>query len=59
MRCWHPFSDGAARAVKAFGADQIVPLPLYPQYSTTTTASSLKDWERAAQKAPGWPRRNR
>ena len=51
MRCWHPFSDGAALAVKAFRARQIVLLPLYPQYSTTTTASSLKDWDRAARKA--------
>ena len=51
MRYWHPFSDGAARAVKAFEPDKIVLLPLYPQYSTTTTASSLKDWARAAKKA--------
>ena len=51
MRCWHPFSDGAARAVSAFNPDRIVLLPLYPQYSTTTTASSLKDWARAAKKA--------
>jgi ferrochelatase len=51
MRYWHPFSDGAARAVKAFGPDKIVLLPLYPQYSTTTTASSLTDWARAAKRA--------
>jgi ferrochelatase len=51
MRCWHPFSDGAALAVKQWGAEKIVLLPLYPQYSTTTTASSLKDWDRAARKA--------
>ena len=51
MRCWHPFSDGAAAAVKAWGADRIVLLPLYPQFSTTTTASSFKDWDRAAKKA--------
>jgi protoporphyrin/coproporphyrin ferrochelatase len=51
MRCWHPFSDGAARAVKAFNPDKIILLPLYPQYSTTTTASSVKDWNRAAKKA--------
>ncbi|HEY2011081.1 MAG TPA: ferrochelatase [Rhizomicrobium sp.] len=49
MRYWHPFSDGAARAVKAFDPDRIVLLPLYPQYSTTTTASSLKEWARAAK----------
>ena len=51
MRCWHPFSDGAAIAVKNFDAEKIVLLPLYPQYSTTTTASSFKDWDRAAAKA--------
>ena len=51
MRCWHPFSDGAALAVKKFAPDHIVMLPLYPQFSTTTTASSFKDWERAAAKA--------
>jgi ferrochelatase len=51
MRYWHPFSDGAARAVKAYAPDRIVLLPLYPQFSTTTTASSLKDWRRAARKA--------
>ena len=49
MRCWHPFSDGAVAAIKAWGADQVVLLPLYPQFSTTTTASSLKDWDRAAR----------
>jgi ferrochelatase len=51
MRYWHPFSGGAARAVKAFRPDRIVLLPLYPQFSTTTTASSLKDWRRAAKRA--------
>ena len=51
MRCWHPFSDGAAQAVRAFAPDRIVLLPLYPQFSTTTTASSLKDWDRAAREA--------
>ncbi len=51
MRYWHPFSDGAALAVKNFAPDHIVALPLYPQFSTTTTASSFKDWERAAAKA--------
>jgi len=51
MRYWHPFSNGAARAVKAFAPDKIVLLPLYPQYSTTTTGSSLRDWAKAARKA--------
>src|SRR3546814_6572170 len=48
MRYWHPLSGETAAAVREWGADRIVLLPLYPQYSTTTTASSLKDWQRAA-----------
>ena len=51
MRCWHPFSDEAAAVLKAFAPDRIVLLPLYPQFSSTTSASSLADWERAARKA--------
>jgi ferrochelatase len=50
MRYWHPFSDGAAQAVKAYQPDRIILLPLYPQFSTTTTASSFQDWDRAAKK---------
>ena len=48
MRYWHPLSDAAARAVAAWQPDRIVLLPLYPQFSTTTTASSLAAWHRAA-----------
>lgn len=44
MRYWKPFAAEAARQVADFQPDEIVLLPLYPQYSTTTTASSLKDW---------------
>ena len=52
MRYWHPLSDEAAQRVAAFRPDRIVLLPLYPQFSTTTTASSLGTW-RAAAKAAG------
>jgi len=48
MRYWHPFSVQAARAVKSWGAEEVVLLPLYPQYSTTTTGSSLAAWREAA-----------
>ena len=48
MRYWHPLSDETARAVKAWDPDSIVLLPLYPQYSTTTTGSSLTAWRDAA-----------
>ncbi len=51
MRYWHPMSDEAARAVSAYGPDRVVLLPLYPQYSTTTTGSSVVDWARAAAAA--------
>ena len=51
MRCWRPFSDEAAAAVKAYAPDRIVLMPLYPQFSTTTTGSALADWGRAARKA--------
>jgi ferrochelatase len=50
MRYWHPSSAEAARRVKSWQADDIVCLPLYPQFSTTTTASSVKAWRRAAQR---------
>ena len=52
MRYWRPFTQDAAREVAAFGPDEIVLLPLYPQYSTTTTGSSLRAW-RKAYKGPG------
>ncbi|MCR4378388.1 MAG: ferrochelatase [Rhodospirillales bacterium] len=51
MRYWHPMSDQVVREVKAFAPDQVVLLPLYPQFSTTTTQSSFDDWARAAAEA--------
>ena len=48
MRYWHPFSDETARAVKAWRPDKVVLLPLYPQFSTTTTGSSLAAWREAS-----------
>lgn len=51
MRYWHPFSLQTARAVKAWKPDEVVLLPLYPQYSTTTTGSSLTAWREAAATA--------
>ncbi|HJN25394.1 MAG TPA: ferrochelatase [Rhodospirillales bacterium] len=51
MRYWHPMSDETAREVRKFAPNRIILLPLYPQFSTTTTGSSLSDWERASGKA--------
>lgn len=51
MRYWHPMSGMVAKNVKAYAPEQIVLLPLYPQFSTTTTDSSFKDWDQAARSA--------
>lgn len=50
MRYWHPFAAEAAAELKAWGAERIALLPLYPQFSTTTTQSSLDDWAKTAAK---------
>ena len=52
MRYWKPFAEETAAQVAAFKPDEIILLPLYPQYSTTTSASSLKAW-RVAYRGPG------
>jgi ferrochelatase len=55
MRYWNPLTEETAADVAAFGPDAVVLLPLYPQFSTTTTASSLKAW-RAAYAGSGLER---
>lgn len=51
MRYWHPFTAEAVAAVKAWGPECVVLLPLYPQFSTTTNRSSLRAWAAEAAKA--------
>ncbi|MDE1883312.1 MAG: ferrochelatase [Rhodospirillales bacterium] len=51
MRYWHPFARETVREVKAWAPDRLVLLPLYPQFSTTTTGSSLSDWRETAARA--------
>jgi ferrochelatase len=51
MRYWHPLTESAVRAVQGFSPDRIALLPLYPQFSTTTTASSYAVWEECAREA--------
>ena len=48
MRYWHPFSIETARGVRDWDPDEVVLLPLYPHFSTTTTGSSLSAWREAA-----------
>ena len=49
MRYWHPMTEAAVKSVERFKPDRIVLLPLYPQFSTTTTASSFKAWNAEAR----------
>ncbi len=46
MRYWHPFTSEAITQLLAAECDEVVLLPLYPQYSSTTTGSSLNEWRR-------------
>jgi ferrochelatase len=49
MRYWHPLSEEAARQMHQDGIDKVVLLPLFPQYSKTTTGSALAYWWRLEQ----------
>jgi ferrochelatase len=51
MRYWNPLSDAVAPDVKAWNPDRVILLPLYPQMSTATSESSVKDWFAAAARA--------
>jgi len=46
MRYWHPLTQEAAAQVRQARCSPLVLLPLYPQYSSTTTGSSLNEWHR-------------
>ena len=52
MRYWNPLTEETAAEVARFQPDEVVLLPLYPQFSTTTTASSLAAWQ-ACYAGPG------
>ena len=51
MRAWHPRSDETARLVAEYAPQITILLPLYPQFSTTTSGSSLEDWRQSARSA--------
>ena len=53
MRYWRPFTAEAIRRVEGHSSEELVLLPLYPQYSKTTTGSSLNEWARCYQ-PNGW-----
>jgi protoporphyrin/coproporphyrin ferrochelatase len=55
MRYWHPFTPEAIAGLERSAPDQVVLLPLYPQYSRTTTGSSLNEWNRCIRSATWRP----
>jgi protoporphyrin/coproporphyrin ferrochelatase len=56
MRYWHPLTAEAVEELrKAAPVDEIVLLPLYPQFSYATTLSSLKEWRRVYGSPDGGP----
>lgn len=48
MRYWHPMAAQTVEEVRLFDPEEVVLLPLYPQYSSSTTGSALEAWRRAA-----------
>ncbi|MCA1590374.1 MAG: ferrochelatase, partial [Acidobacteria bacterium] len=46
MRYWRPSTAEALESIEADGVSEIILLPLYPQFSKATTASSLKEWDK-------------
>ncbi len=52
MRYWGPRITDVQAKIRAWGADRIILLPLYPQFSTTTTGSFFKAWDNTAGDLP-------
>jgi ferrochelatase len=52
MRYWYPFTEEAIAAVKRDGITRLVVLPLYPQFSVSTSGSSLRLLERLLKEDP-------
>jgi ferrochelatase len=49
MRCWNPRAKDVIKDVQLYGPDEVVLMPLYPQYSAATSGSSIKEWEDACR----------
>ena len=50
MRCWHPRASDVIKKVKEYSPDEIILLPLYPQYSASTSGSSINEWNDLCKK---------
>ena len=45
MRCWNPRASQIVKEVRKFNPTEVILLPLYPQYSATTSGSSINEWK--------------
>ncbi len=52
MRYWHPYTEEAIARIKRDGIEQLVILPLYPQFSISTSGSSFRLLEKLWQEDP-------
>jgi len=50
MRCWHPRAADVIKKVKEFNPEEIILLPLYPQFSAATSGSSINEWNDLCKK---------
>jgi len=50
MRCWHPRASEVIKKVQSYAPEEIILMPLYPQYSAATSGSSIKEWKDVCKK---------
>ena len=50
MRCWHPRAENVVSEVIDYGPDEVILMPLYPQYSAATSGSSINEWQNICKK---------
>jgi len=50
MRCWNPRAEDVIKDIQLYGPDEVVLMPLYPQYSAATSGSSIKEWKDVCKK---------
>ena len=50
MRCWNPRANDVIKDVQSYAPDEVILMPLYPQYSAATSGSSIKEWKDICKK---------
>ena len=50
MRCWDPRAKDVIKDVQSYAPEEVILMPLYPQYSAATSGSSIKEWKDTCKK---------